>query len=108
MVLAAPLERWPRNVTAASGLERHAPTIPARDEGLARDGIVGQNKPGLVGRVDDRFRKGRRLIYVGDDQDGTPLEVIAVKLESGELKVIHAIKLRRKAMGIYWEAGHGI
>lgn len=56
----------------------------------------------------DPDRKVRKLIYVGDDQEGMPLEVIAVELRSGELKIIHAMQLRKKFIGIYWEEKDGI
>ncbi|MCB0863909.1 MAG: hypothetical protein KDB66_12000 [Solirubrobacterales bacterium] len=37
-----------------------------------------------------------RYIYLGDDPFGTPLEVIAVELNEGDLLVIHAMKLRKR------------
>jgi hypothetical protein len=43
-------------------------------------------------------------VYLGDDQDGRPLEVIAVELESGELLVIHSMPLRTKYLAQYKEA----
>jgi hypothetical protein len=45
-----------------------------------------------------------RLLYLGDDQHGTPLEVMAVELESGELLVIHSMPLRPKYLAQYQEA----
>lgn len=37
-----------------------------------------------------------RLVYLGDDEAGTPLEVMAVELEPDGLLVIHAMPLREK------------
>lgn len=45
-----------------------------------------------------------RLLYLGDDQDGVALEVIAVELDNGALYVIHAMPLREKYRREYEEA----
>jgi hypothetical protein len=45
-----------------------------------------------------------RLLYLGDDEDGVPLEVMAVELDSGDLFVIHAMPLRHKYRSQYEEA----
>lgn len=45
-----------------------------------------------------------RLLYLGDDEEGIPLEVMAVELEDGSLYVIHAMKLRKKYQAQYEEA----
>ena len=45
-----------------------------------------------------------RLLYLGDDEDGVQLEVMAVELETGELFVIHAMPLRHKYQSQYEEA----
>ena len=45
-----------------------------------------------------------RLLYTGDDQHGTPREVIAVELGPGEVLVIHSMHLRRKYLSRYREA----
>ncbi len=37
-----------------------------------------------------------RLVYLGDDEAGIPLEVMAVELEPDGLLVIHAMPLREK------------
>ena len=47
-------------------------------------------------RVPDPEGLDDRLLYLGDDEEGVPLEVMAVELESGDLFVIHAMPLRRK------------
>jgi hypothetical protein len=45
----------------------------------------------------------RRLAFFGDDQDGIPLEVIAVQTETTRLLVIHAMPLRRRYRPDYEE-----
>jgi hypothetical protein len=46
-----------------------------------------------------------RLLYVGDDEDRVPLEVMAVELsEESDLLVIHAMELREKYRPYYEEA----
>lgn len=45
-----------------------------------------------------------RLVYVGDDEEGVPLEVMAIELQSGDLLVIHAMPLRAKYLPFYQEA----
>jgi len=46
-----------------------------------------------------------RIVYLGDDDRGRALEVMAVEGEHGELLVIHAMELRDKYRGRYEEAG---
>jgi hypothetical protein len=45
-----------------------------------------------------------RLVFLGDDMDGVPLEVMAVELEDGGLLVIHAMPLRGRYRAQYEEA----
>jgi hypothetical protein len=45
-----------------------------------------------------------RLVCLGDDADGTALEVMAVEGSKGELVVIHAMELREKYSDQYEEA----
>lgn len=45
-----------------------------------------------------------RLVYLGDDADGIPLEVMAVELRDGSLLVIHAMPLRDGYREQYEEA----
>lgn len=45
-----------------------------------------------------------RLVFLGDDGHGVQLEVIAVIDHAGDLRVIHAMKLRRKYQRYYEEA----
>lgn len=41
------------------------------------------------------------VVFLGPDNRGVPLEVIAVELADGDLLVIHAMKLRRKYLDSY-------
>ena len=45
-----------------------------------------------------------RLVFLGDDAQGRPLEVMAVQLEDGSILVIHAMALRAKYRPQYEEA----
>jgi uncharacterized DUF497 family protein len=47
---------------------------------------------------------GDRLIYLGDDEHSVPLEIVAVESKSGEIRVIHAMKLRPQYQKEYEEA----
>ena len=49
-------------------------------------------------------QEDERLLYLGDDAEGIPLEVMAVELHSGELFVVHAMSLRAKYRLQYEEA----
>jgi hypothetical protein len=43
-----------------------------------------------------RSGENDRVLFLGPDQHGVPLEVLAVELAGGELLVIHVMRLRRK------------
>ena len=45
-----------------------------------------------------------RLLFVGDDEDGREIEIIAVELDHGGLLVIHAMPMREKYGPDYAEA----
>lgn len=45
-----------------------------------------------------------RIVCLGDDEAGTPLEAMAVEGSNGELVVIHAMQLREKYRSQYEEA----
>jgi hypothetical protein len=45
-----------------------------------------------------------RVVFLGDDLQGNPLEVMAVELPIGVLLVIHAMSLRNKYRTRYEEA----
>jgi len=47
----------------------------------------------------------KRFVFLGDDEEGVPLEVIAVEPASGSLFVIHAMKLRQRFKNDYEEVG---
>jgi hypothetical protein len=49
-------------------------------------------------------RPFERLLFLGDDQDGVPLEVMAVELLDDSLYVIHAMELRPRYNQRYKEA----
>ena len=60
---------------------------------------------GLVYRVPPPARwRDERLVYLGDDEDGVALEVMAVELEDGGILVVHAMRLRREYREFYEEA----
>ena len=44
------------------------------------------------------------LLYVGDDEDGREIEVMAVELDDGDLFVIHAMSMRERYRNEYEEA----
>ena len=51
------------------------------------------------------FTDPDRLLFLGDDQHGTALEVLGLLEEDGELLlVIHAMRLRRRYRALYIEA----
>lgn len=45
-----------------------------------------------------------RLVYLGDDANGVPLEIMAVELVDGSPLVIHAMPLREQYREQYEEA----
>jgi len=47
----------------------------------------------------------QRIVFLGDDADGTALEVMAIETEDGQLLVIHAMGLRSQYGRQYEEAG---
>jgi len=47
------------------------------------------------------------VIFLGPDEHGVPLEVVAVELEDEGLLVIHAMKLRRKYALVYKKVMEG-
>ena len=44
----------------------------------------------------DRFDERDLVVFLGVDDRGVPLEVIGVELASGDLLVIHAMRMRRR------------
>ncbi|MEX0874288.1 MAG: hypothetical protein WD646_10115 [Actinomycetota bacterium] len=51
--------------------------------------------------VDDQ---DERLLFLGDDQSGAALEIMAVELDGGDLYVIHVMPLRERYRAEYEEA----
>lgn len=45
-----------------------------------------------------------RLLYLGDDESGLALEVMAVEIEGDDLYVIHAMPMRKRYESQYQEA----
>lgn len=56
--------------------------------------------PPPIGAID---RRDKRLIFLGDDEDGRALEIMAVRLNEDELLVIHAMELRARFRNEYEE-----
>ncbi len=54
--------------------------------------------PPPTGQLDER------LVFLGDDEEGVALEVMAIELEGGGLYVIHAMNLRERYRPQYEEA----
>ena len=50
--------------------------------------------------VDPKWQT-ERLLFLGDDMNGIPLEVMGIELEQETLLVIHAMKLRPRYRGLY-------
>lgn len=48
-------------------------------------------------------KRSIRIVYLGEDEDGQEVEVMAVELESGGLYVIHAMPLRKRYRTRYEE-----
>ena len=46
----------------------------------------------------------QRVVFLGDDLEGVPLEVVAVQEEEDEFVVIHAMDMRNRFRGLYEEA----
>jgi hypothetical protein len=49
-------------------------------------------------------RPDEALLFLGDDKDGTRLEVVGVELADGRLRVIHAMAVRAGYADLYEEA----
>lgn len=59
---------------------------------------------GLRFRIPDPTGRDDRLLFLGDDEDGTELEVMAVELDGGDLFVLHAMRMRDRYREKYEEA----
>jgi hypothetical protein len=49
-------------------------------------------------------RPDEALLFLGDDEDGVPIEVVGVELADGRLRVIHAMSMRPAYQDLYEEA----
>jgi hypothetical protein len=58
----------------------------------------------FVRPADPPGRPDEALLFVGEDADGTKLEVIGVELADGRLRVIHAMPMRASYEPLYKEA----
>ncbi|HVY77544.1 MAG TPA: hypothetical protein VG898_03460 [Solirubrobacterales bacterium] len=45
-----------------------------------------------------------RIMFLGDDNEGIGLEVVALEVGDEAFRVIHAMEVRRKHVGLYWRA----
>jgi hypothetical protein len=57
---------------------------------------VVQHCPYPLYRPDPGSDEPDLLLYLGPDQHGVPLEVVAVELADGDVLVIHAMQMRAK------------
>jgi hypothetical protein len=83
--------RWARSATKHRITRRQSQFV------IDRSGLLFRIPPPEGGGDD-------RLVYLGDDEEAVPLEVMGVELESGELYVIHAMVMREKYREQYEEA----
>lgn len=81
-----------RRCPPASGVARPGPPV------VAQAGLV------FVRLADPPSHPDEALLFVGDDEHGTPIEVVGVELVDGGLRVIHAMAMREGYRGLYEEA----
>ena len=91
MVAYDPKIRWARSATKHGVAQERSAFV------IEHCGLLFHVPP-PAGRVDER------LMFLGDDEDGVALEVMAVELEDGDLYVIHAMDLRDRYRPQYEEA----
>jgi hypothetical protein len=58
----------------------------------------------FVRTADPPNRPDEGLLFVGDDEDGNAIEVVAVEMQDGRLRVIHAMAMRERYLELYEEA----
>jgi hypothetical protein len=83
--------RWSRSAT------KHRVTRARSAFVIGHCGLVFRVPP-PAGDLDER------LLFLGDDEEGGALEVMAVELQGGGLYVIHAMNLRQRYRPQYEEA----
>ena len=44
------------------------------------------------------------MLFVGDDSEGNALEIVAVRMADGQLRIIHAMPMRGSYQDLYEEA----
>ena len=49
-------------------------------------------------------RPDEAVLFLGDDEAGSPLEVVGVELADGQLRVIHAMPMRNGYQDLYEKA----
>jgi hypothetical protein len=87
---------WPRQVAFAQSARRHK-IGRIRVRHVLCDPVAVFTVPSPDGQTPER------LLYLGDDHTGRPLEVVTVAVGDGEL-VIHAMDLRAKYRPSYEQA----
>jgi hypothetical protein len=70
----------------------------AERHGISRDRatFVITTCPGPLYAPDDEPALADRVLFLGPDASGVPLEVIGIELNDGDLVVIHAMRMRRR------------
>ncbi len=86
--------KWARTAT------RHRISRERSRYVVERCGLVFEQNPPAGGPAS----RDPRLVYLGDDANGVPLEVMAVELEGGGQLVIHAMPMRERYRKQYEEA----
>ena len=66
--------------------------------------VVEQAGLYFVRPADPPARPDDALLFLGDDVNGTRLEVVGVELADGRLRVIHAMPMRASYQQLYEEA----
>ena len=74
---------------------RFAPSAWRHGIDIARVVHVIENCPDPIYPASSVPGESDRVLFLGPDQRGIPLEVVAIDLPRGELLVIHAMRLRR-------------
>lgn len=82
----------------ASSASKHGISRRSVRHVIARAGLI------YVQRASPPERPSDQLVFLGPDEQGRPLEVMGVELNSGQLLVIHAMQLRVKYLDQYVEA----
>lgn len=71
----------------------------------AKHGVSRARVKHVIETTDDIFRvsaatesavRDDRIVFLGEDPAGVPLEVVAIEIEDGGLLVIHAMRMRTR------------